>query len=82
MKVVWVMKEFGIGGAERLLLELARRLPDVEFVPVAVSIEEVLSDKDLTHHLAAAGSELVETTSHLELTVTSLREVYEKASAR
>ena len=51
MKVVWVMKEFGIGGAERLLLELAHRLPDIEFVPVAV----VDRPHDLVAYLEEAG---------------------------
>lgn len=36
MRVVWLVKEFGIGGAERLLLELAPHMPQVEYLPVAV----------------------------------------------
>ena len=45
------MKEFGIGGAERLLLELDGRLDDVEFLPVAVVDEPT----DLVPSLEAAG---------------------------
>jgi glycosyltransferase involved in cell wall biosynthesis len=37
MKVLWVMKELAIGGAERLLLEIAPALAGaVEFAPIAV----------------------------------------------
>lgn len=45
------MKEFSVGGAERLLLELAARMPDVEFLPVAVVDEP----RDLVPYLQPAG---------------------------
>ncbi|MEX1045847.1 MAG: glycosyltransferase family 4 protein [Actinomycetota bacterium] len=37
MKVLWLTKTFGIGGTERLLLELLPHMGGVEFIPVAVS---------------------------------------------
>jgi len=37
IRVVWLLKQLGIGGAERLLLEIAPHVQDVEFHPVVVS---------------------------------------------
>jgi glycosyltransferase involved in cell wall biosynthesis len=51
MKVLWVMKEFAIGGAERLLLELAARMHGVDFLPVAVVDEP----RNLRPYLEEAG---------------------------
>lgn len=39
MNVLWVLKNFGLGGAERLLLELEPHMPSATLVPVAVSDE-------------------------------------------
>lgn len=55
MKVLWVMKEFEIGGAERLLLELSSRMEDVGFRPVAVTD----GSRTLVPYLQAAGMDPV-----------------------
>ncbi len=36
---MWVLKTYGMGGAERLVLELKPHMPDVEVLPVAVAAE-------------------------------------------
>lgn len=51
MRVAWLLGSFGIGGAERLLLELLPHLPDVDFIPLAVTH----GDGDLEPLLVRAG---------------------------
>jgi glycosyltransferase involved in cell wall biosynthesis len=53
LRVVWLLKTFGLGGAERLLLELAPRMPSVEYFPLAVMDEP----RDIVPALREAGFE-------------------------
>ena len=55
MRVLWLLKTFGRGGAERLLLELAPYLDGVEVVPVATHAD----GPTLVDELRAAGLEPV-----------------------
>jgi glycosyltransferase involved in cell wall biosynthesis len=63
VRVLWVLKEFGWGGAERLILEVLPYLGDVDLRPVAVSAEpddlvEALRSHGLTPRTLGARSNL------------------------
>jgi glycosyltransferase involved in cell wall biosynthesis len=51
MKVLWLLKTYDLGGAERSLAELAPRMPDVRFVPMAVMAQP----RDVVPVLEAVG---------------------------
>ena len=50
-RILWLLKSLGIGGAERLLLELLDHLEDFEFHPAIVADEP----RELEHAFSAAG---------------------------